>query len=104
MQFVPTYDMMMKQGGTLKNGIYTFYNGKVATSPSGACKACLDRPNSRAHRDTWQWEGPMHVYVKFFDKPWRRVNETDIQLTTHLSEGDHLIRVQPFYGRYVIMT
>jgi hypothetical protein len=97
----PTSERLQVQGGILEDGQYKFYSGKTATSPSGACKACLERPNTGTTHDKCQWQGPMHVYIKFPEKPWTRLNELEVDIS---GNSVFKVRKSKFYERNLTMA
>jgi hypothetical protein len=73
--FVAPNDEELRQfGGIFTPGTsrtpFVLTNGKTAKSPSGACKACLNRDG-----DTNEWQGPNHVYL-LLEGTWIRYNQT----------------------------
>ena len=61
----PTPEELQLTGGIL-HGTFALNNGAVAYSPSGACKACLNRDGA-----TNEWQGPKHLFVKY-NGSWMR--------------------------------
>jgi hypothetical protein len=68
----PTADDIQRLGGLLTNGLFYLNNGIVAKSPSGACKASLNRDGQ-----TNEWQGPEHLFV-FMNERWIKFSQSGL--------------------------